>query len=201
MAYHVYYVIYHLFAYHTSMTGLEVRSSCVDPLFDFALTLKAASRYLEQLITDAMSQLGITAAQADALVVIGQTQPVSLKELGMLLIAEAGHPSRLVDRMVAAGWVERRSAGDDRRRVELSLTATGEEMRRSVEAARHKLIEFGRGLAPEREITHVVRLFSEVLATSAYAELLERRRALGSDERSTPLRRSRRRSSERARDA
>jgi DNA-binding MarR family transcriptional regulator len=49
-------------------------------------------------MNEAMRPLGLTGAQADALVVIAQASPVSLKELGELLIAESGHPSRLVDR-------------------------------------------------------------------------------------------------------
>ncbi|CAA9505519.1 MAG: hypothetical protein AVDCRST_MAG45-1574 [uncultured Solirubrobacterales bacterium] len=55
-----------------------------------------------------MRPLGLTGAQADAVVVIGQAEPLSLNDLGELLIAEAGHPSRLVDRLVDAELVERR---------------------------------------------------------------------------------------------
>ena len=83
----------------------------MDPLFELALSVKAMQRELERQMNDAMSPLGLTAAQADALVVIGQAGPLSLKALGELLIAEAGHPSRLVDRLVDAGLVERRPRG------------------------------------------------------------------------------------------
>ena len=76
----------------------------MDPLFEFALSVKAIQRELERRMNDAMAPLGLTAAQADALVVIGQAGPLSLKDLGELLIAEAGHPSRLVDRLVDAAW-------------------------------------------------------------------------------------------------
>ena len=47
---------------------------------------------------------------------------------GDLLIAESGHPSRMVDRLVEAGLVTRRSATDDRRRVVLTLTAGGRRL-------------------------------------------------------------------------
>jgi DNA-binding MarR family transcriptional regulator len=60
----------------------------VDPLFEFALSVKAVSRELERWTNEAVRPLGVTAAQADALVVIGQAQPISLKDLGELLIAE-----------------------------------------------------------------------------------------------------------------
>src|SRR3954452_5357143 len=104
----------------------------MEPLFELALGVKALSREFERLSNEAMRPLGLTGAQADALVVIGQAGPISLKDLGELLIAEAGHPSRLVDRLVEAGYVERRAAGDDRRRVELSLSPRGRRLEKRV---------------------------------------------------------------------
>ncbi|TMM11331.1 MAG: MarR family transcriptional regulator [Actinobacteria bacterium] len=86
----------------------------MDPLFEFALSVKALQRELERGSNELMKPLGLTGPQADALVVIGHAQPIALKDLGRLLIAEAGHPSRLVDRLVDAGLVERRAAEDDR---------------------------------------------------------------------------------------
>ena len=100
----------------------------MDPVLELALLVKAAQRELERRMNDAMRPLGLTAAQADALAVIGQAGPLSLEELGELLIAEAGHPSRLVDRLVEAGLVERRPATGDRRRIELTLTARGRRL-------------------------------------------------------------------------
>lgn len=58
--------------------------------------------------------------QADAIDVIGDAGPLSLTELSELLVAESGHPSRLVDRLVEAGLVSRRTGAVDRRRIELS---------------------------------------------------------------------------------
>jgi DNA-binding MarR family transcriptional regulator len=76
----------------------------------------------------ALADLGLTAPQAEALAVLAQAGPLSLNQLGGLLIAEGGHPSRLVDRLVQAGWVARQEAADDRRRVTLRLTAAGEQL-------------------------------------------------------------------------
>src|SRR5918998_3877643 len=90
----------------------------VDPHFEFALLIKAIQRELERQTNEAMRPLGLTGAQADAISVLAQAGPLSLKDLGDLLIAEARHPSRLVDRLVEAGLVQRRAATADRRRVE-----------------------------------------------------------------------------------
>ena len=148
----------------------------MDPLLELALSVKAGARELERRTNDAMQPLGLTAAQADAVTVIGQAGPLSLKQLGELLIAEAGHPSRLVDRLVEAGLVERRAAGDDRRRVELSLTSKGRRLEKRIAAARQQVLDLGRELIGERDVDGTLELFRDLLQVSAYAELIERRR-------------------------
>jgi DNA-binding MarR family transcriptional regulator len=150
----------------------------VDPLFELALLVKAAQRELERVSNEAMRPLGLTAPQADALVVIGQAQPLALKDLGGLLIAEAGHPSRLVDRLVEAGLVERLVAPDDRRRVELSLTAAGSRLVSRIEAARAEVFAVGRSLVGERDIEPVVELLRALLAEFPLGQVVERRRSL-----------------------
>ena len=150
----------------------------MDPLYELALSVKAGSRELERRMAEAVQPLGLTAAQADAIVVIAQAGPLSLRELGELLIAESGHPSRLVDRLVAGGWVERVTAPGDRRRVELSLTDAGRELVDRIQAARRGVLDLGRALLAGRDIAATVELFRDLLQHSEYAQLMERRRAL-----------------------
>jgi MarR family transcriptional regulator, organic hydroperoxide resistance regulator len=150
----------------------------VDPLIEFALLVKAIQRELERQMNEAMRPLGLTAAQADALVVIGQAGPLSLKDLGELLIAEAGHPSRLVDRLVEAGLVERRPAGDDRRRVELSLNAHGRRLEKRVVAAREGVLELARELVGGRDLGPGLDLLRDLVQYTSFAELVARRREL-----------------------
>ena len=150
----------------------------MDPLFEFALTIKAIQRELERQTNEAMRPLGLTGPQADALVVIDQAGPLSLKELGDLLIAEAGHPSRLVDRLVEAGLVERAAARSDRRRLELSLTTAGREMARRVEAVREDVLKLARVLIGDRDLAPALDLLRELVPHTAYGELIARRRAL-----------------------
>jgi MarR family transcriptional regulator, organic hydroperoxide resistance regulator len=140
--------------------------------------VKAGHRELERRMNDAMRPLGLTGAQADALGVIGKAGPLSLKELGELLIAEAGHPSRLVDRLVEAGLVERRSAGEDRRRVELSLTKRGRALEKRMLSAREGVLQLGHQLIGERDLAPAVELFQDLLQYTPYAGLIERRREL-----------------------
>jgi DNA-binding MarR family transcriptional regulator len=150
----------------------------VDPLLELALLVKAGQREFERRVNEAMRPLGVTAAQADAIAVIGQAGPLSLKELGELLIAEAGHPSRLVDRLVEAGLVERRAAGQDRRRVELSLTPKGRRLEKRVLAAREGALQLGRELIDDRDLEPALALLRELAGYSSFAELIARRREL-----------------------
>jgi len=150
----------------------------VDQLFELAISVKAAQREIERRLNDAMRPLGLTGPQAEALTVIGQAGPLALKELGDMLIAEAGHPSRLVDRLVDAGLVAREVADDDRRRIELSLTAKGRRLERRVEAAREQVLALARALVGDRDLEPTLELFRELLQVTPFAELIERRRAL-----------------------
>ena len=152
----------------------------IDPLYELALSVKAAQRELDRRANDVMRPLGLTAQQADAAYVIGRAEPLSLKELGELLIAEAGHPSRLVDRLVEAGWVERAPAADDRRRVVLRLTPAGRRLERRVRANRETLFALARELTRDVDVTGTLALFRELLQHSEYADLVARRRDLES---------------------
>ena len=154
----------------------------VDPLYELALSLKAAHRGLDRAANEAMEPLGVTAAQADALTVIRLAGPLSLKELGELLIAEAGHPSRMVDRLVEAGLVERRPAEGDRRRVVLTLTSRGRRLEKRAAAARGEVLELGRHLVGDRDVAPTLEFLRELLAPTDYGDLLARRRALAERE-------------------
>jgi MarR family transcriptional regulator, organic hydroperoxide resistance regulator len=150
----------------------------MDPLFEMGLLIKALQRELERQANEAMQPLGLTAPQADALSVIAQAGSLSLKELGELLIAEGGHPSRLVDRLVEAGLVERRTAGDDRRRVVLGLTPAGRRLQRRVQTARERLLRTGWEVVGDRDLEPALRTLRELLAYTGFASLVERRRQL-----------------------
>ena len=150
----------------------------MDPLFELGLLIKAGQRDFERRANEAMRPLGLTGAQADAITVIGQAGPLSLKELGELLIAEAGHPSRLVDRLVEAGLVERRPAEDDRRRIVLSLTGKGRRLEKRIQGAREEQLELGHALIGERDLEPALELLRELAQFSPYEELINRRREL-----------------------
>jgi MarR family transcriptional regulator, organic hydroperoxide resistance regulator len=89
----------------------------------------AAQREGNRLLTQALKPHGITPSQAEVLRLLQQHGTLSLNGLGQLLVCESGtNPSRLVDRVVAAGLVERRTDAADRRYLHLSLTPEGRRL-------------------------------------------------------------------------
>jgi DNA-binding MarR family transcriptional regulator len=96
---------------------------------EFRYLVLAAQREGARLIGQELKPLGVTTAQGEVLRVLQDHQPLTLNGLGELLVCETGtSPSRLVDRLCAAGLVDRRPAVHDRRHIELTLTAEGRDV-------------------------------------------------------------------------
>ena len=86
----------------------------------------AAQREGNRRLTRELRAIGLTPSQSEVLRILGDHAPLSLTGLGELLICESGtNPSRLVDRLVGAGMIERAVDDDDRRHVTLTLTPAG----------------------------------------------------------------------------
>ena len=65
-------------------------------------------------------------SQAEAIRLIADHQPLTMTQLGTMLIRESGtNPSRLVGRLVASGQIERKINAADRCAVSLRLTSQG----------------------------------------------------------------------------
>ncbi len=80
------------------------------------------------MLADSLRAAALTPAQAEAIDVLAGHAPLTLAELGRLLVCEAGSPSRLVEALVQRGLVARDPGRDDKRVVQLRLTPAGEEV-------------------------------------------------------------------------
>jgi DNA-binding MarR family transcriptional regulator len=95
----------------------------------------AANTEGKRQLAQQLRPLGLTPSQAEVLRVLVDHAPLTLSGLGSLLVCESGSsPSRLVDRVVAQGLVNRRPGTNDGREVELTLTPEGERLAREVAA-------------------------------------------------------------------
>jgi DNA-binding MarR family transcriptional regulator len=89
----------------------------------------AIQREGNRLLAAELRPLGVTPSQAEVVRVLADHQPLTLAGLGELLVCETGgSPSRLVDRLVTMGLVDRGEGAQDRRRVTLALTDDGERL-------------------------------------------------------------------------
>jgi MarR family transcriptional regulator, organic hydroperoxide resistance regulator len=86
----------------------------------------AVQREGNRQLTELLRPLGLSPAQSEVLRILGDHAPMTLTELGRMLVCDSGeNPSRLVDKLVSRGLVDRRPATEDRRRVVLTLTPEG----------------------------------------------------------------------------
>lgn len=71
--------------------------------------------------------LGITPVQYAALQVVGNQPGIDQRTLARTIALDASTTGGVVDRLEARGWMERRTAPEDRRARQLVLTAAGEQ--------------------------------------------------------------------------
>jgi DNA-binding MarR family transcriptional regulator len=131
-----------MFPYNRMHIGREVRCN-MNEAEELRYLVLAAQREGNRMLAQGLRPLGLTPSQAEVLRVLQEHQPLSLMELGGLLVCETGSPSRLVSGLVGAGLVERTPSEADKRMVTLSLTHKGEEAASGVaevEAALHGTI-------------------------------------------------------------
>lgn len=83
---------------------------------------------------------GLNTSQYAALLLLQHTDGLRLTELSSKLLREKSTMTRVIDRLVHAGYVERRSDPDDRRAQRVVLTVSGrEQVRRATIAHQHSL--------------------------------------------------------------
>jgi MarR family transcriptional regulator, organic hydroperoxide resistance regulator len=100
----------------------------------------AAQREGNRRLTRELRTIGLTPAQSEVLRILGDHAPLSLTGLGELLVCESGtNPSRLVDRLVGVGLIERIVDLDDRRHVTLTLTTAGHAIEAAVRDVENRL--------------------------------------------------------------
>lgn len=134
-----------------------------DRLLALVLAVKAARREINRRFNHALRPLGVTAVQAEALLLVGELEPVSVRELGARILAESGNPSRLTDRLVEAGLLLREANGTDRRRVDLRLTPAGRHLCARIQEARAPLLSAAAARLSAHDVaaaTHTLRVLA-----------------------------------------
>jgi DNA-binding MarR family transcriptional regulator len=114
----------------------------VRPAEQVRYLILAAQREGNRRLTAALARLGLTPAQSEALRILDDHGPLALREIGDMLVCDSGtSPSRIVERLVAAGLVQRDAGEHDRRQVRLTVTPLGKEKSAEVRAIEDHLYD------------------------------------------------------------
>jgi DNA-binding MarR family transcriptional regulator len=110
--------------------------------------LYAASNLLTRLYRPVLAALGLTYPQYLVMLVLWESSPRSVGELGAKLHLDSGTLTPLLKRLEQAGLVERHRDSGDERRVLAQLTQAGRALRRRASTVPATLAE-GLDLPPE----------------------------------------------------
>jgi DNA-binding MarR family transcriptional regulator len=95
-------------------------------------------------------------------------------------VCETGNnPSRLVDRLVTAGLVQRQPHHDDRRHVTLSLTEPGRRLAEDIMAVEDKLYRMIDDVTDEMPLPETLTLLRKLAGVFPAGQALSRRAATG----------------------
>ena len=122
----------------------------LDAITDALLT---ASRLLVAISARSIAHVDetITIPQFRTLVILSYRGPINVKTLGGLLQVQRSTMSRMVERLVTAGLIDRRPHPASRRELVVELTPRGQEIVHAVTAHRRKEIARVVQNMPERE--------------------------------------------------
>ncbi len=97
-----------------------------DPCRNFGFILQDVARLMRRNFNRHVGELGLTQAQWQALAHISRREGLNQAKLAELIEVQPITVARLIDRMEASGWIERRPDPSDRRAVQLFLAPKAE---------------------------------------------------------------------------
>jgi DNA-binding MarR family transcriptional regulator len=127
------------------------KTDCI--FFQFAKAYQLSSRFL----TSKVSQLNLTAVQAMVLGFLTEEDQITSSELGKRTELDSATLTGILDRLEAAGYLERKSNPDDRRSIHIHLTSKGKAL----------------GLKASQLLTRANQEFLQVLTDKQKKELRE----------------------------
>ena len=107
---------------------------------------------MQAAVGERLRQIGVSIPQCDVLTTLSEAEGVSQQELAQRLYVTKGNISGLLDRLEAAGFVERRPSASDRRQHSIHLTAKGRAMAEKAIAVQMKWIASTLGRMMEADL-------------------------------------------------
>src|SRR6266700_5513509 len=147
----------------------------MQPIEELRYLILAAQREGNRLFADVLRPLHLTPSQAEALRVLQDHEPLSLIALGDLLVCETGSPSRLVQRLVEDGLIERIPSSSDKRMVTLTLTDAGREMAAKVGSIESQFYEVLADVVKDAPLQEMLKLLWQFVEGKPTGMALARR--------------------------
>ncbi len=113
----------------TNETGGEGRYDALKLSNQLCFPLYATSKELTRRYAPILAELDLTYTQYIALMVLWEEGSLSVKDLGRRLLLDSGTLTPLLKKLEAKGYVLRERDPSDERRVIVSLTPAGTELR------------------------------------------------------------------------
>lgn len=143
-----------------------VKSTCdlFNEIIPLGRLIHMVNQHKDRLLNDSLSPLDITATQFKVLCSIHYQVCITPVELKKVLSVDLGALTRMLDRLLCKGWIERLPNPNDKRGVLIKLTPEGvalcEECRSLVGLSLHK--ELTKNLTDD-EVDTLYRLLTKVL--------------------------------------
>lgn len=134
------------------------------------VVISDVARLLRTEFDRRVRRLGITRAQWLVLTRLHRRPGASLSELAEMMEVEKATAGRMIDRLVANGWVERRTARDDRRVKRVYLTADAERVHKRIWRVAEETVDAALADLSARERTQLMSLLQTVKTTLVSAD-------------------------------
>jgi DNA-binding MarR family transcriptional regulator len=135
----------------------------------------AAQRENHRALGRFLKPLEITPAQAEVMLVLASYEPLTLVELGRLIVCETVSPSRIVDGLIRLGLVEREPGRRDRRVVQLRLSEAGRARVPKILKVDQAMDEQFLGRLSEDEAKLIGDVLRKMLTGTSSGEAVDRR--------------------------
>lgn len=128
-----------------------------DPLRVWFRLMRLETR-MRTAVSEGLRQIGLSVPQCDVLTTLTEKEGVSQQDLAERLYVTKGNISGLIDRLVAAGLVERRAIAADKRQHAIFLTAAGRKSAEQAIACQRRFVGRTIGRLPPEELAKLEHL-------------------------------------------
>src|SRR5258708_14489789 len=128
-----------------------------DPLRVWFRLMRLETR-MRTAVADGLREIGLSVPQCDVLTTLTEQEGVSQQDLAKRLYVTKGNISGLIDRLVAAGLVERRATAADKRQHAIFLTSAGRAAAEEAIACQQRFVARTIGRLPAEDLAALERL-------------------------------------------